>query len=101
MMFVVPITDVDFPSSPLFGQPEPGEPGTRLADYRTAMRQVAKETPAPIVEGVDAINAAGLSGNQALLDTVHPTAAGHTALARAIASAIAETGFLGKTAQKR
>ena len=38
---------VDFPNSPLFGQPEPGEPGTRLVDYQDTMRSVATQSMHP------------------------------------------------------
>ena len=101
MVFVVPITDVDFESSPLFGQPEPGEPGTRLIDYRTVMRDVASARGAVLVNGKDAITAARLTGNQALLDTVHPTAKGHSALSKGIVGAITDAGLLGSAPQKR
>jgi lysophospholipase L1-like esterase len=96
MVFVMPISDVDFPSSPLFGQEEPGPPGTRLADYRDAMRETAARTGATLVDGAAAITAAGLSGNAALQDVVHPTPAGHVALAEAIAQGLKRSGILGK-----
>jgi len=101
MVFVVPITDVDFESSPFFGQPEPGEPGTRLVDYRAVMGDVAAEQDAVLVNGMDAIRAARLTGNQALLDTVHPTARGHSALAKGIVGAITDAGLLGRSPEKR
>jgi len=101
VVFVIPITDVDFETSPFFGQPEPGEPGTRLVDYRTVMREVASERKAVLVNGKKAITAAQLTGNQALLDTVHPTAKGHSALSKGIVQAITEAGLLGRTSEKR
>ena len=101
MVYVIPITDVDFETSPLFGQPEPGKVGTRLIDYRDRMRSVAKATDSPLVSGVEAINAAQLTGNQALIDTVHPTAAGHSAIAKSIVNAMTKQGFLGTNSKKR
>ena len=101
VVFVQPISEVDFPNSPLFGQPEPGEPGTRLVDYQDTMRSVAKAIDAPFIVGSAAVQAAGLSGDAALIDTVHPTAAGHAALAQGIASAILSSGLLGTSSSKR
>ena len=96
-VFVVPITDVDFESSPLFGQAEPGDPGTRLEDYRAMMRTVAQNTGSVLVNGPEAVRSAGLTGNQALIDTVHPTAKGHSALANSIINAMQQNGLLGNT----
>lgn len=101
VVFVQPISEVDFPTSPLYGQPEPGEYGTRLMDYQDAMRSVATSLDAPFVDGADAIQVAGLDGNAALIDTVHPTAEGHQALARGIASAMSRAGMLGTTQEGR
>ena len=101
VVFVQPISEVDFPSSPFYGQPEPGEHGTRLIDYQDAMRSVAQAVDAPFVDGAATVQAAGLSGDEALIDTVHPTAEGHRALAQGIASAIRTAGMLGTTAEGR
>jgi|GEM_PF-1864905 len=101
VVFVQPISEVDFPTSPLYGQPEPGAHGTRLIDYQDAMRSVAERINAPFIDGAKAIQAAGLSGNEALIDTVHPTPEGHRALARGIASAMTSAGILGTPAEGR
>ena len=101
VVFVQPISEVDFPSSPLHGQPEPGEPGTRLIDYQAAMEAVAADMGAPVVDGAAVVNADGLSGDDALIDTVHPTAEGHAALAKGIASAVMRDGLLGTGHQGR
>jgi hypothetical protein len=91
IVFVVPITDVDFPDSPLFGLPDPSPPGLRLSDYRDAMRAAARTTGSATVDGPAVALAAKLDGATALLDEVHPSPAGHRVLADAIAEAIQGT----------
>jgi len=93
MAFVVPITEVDFPDSPVFGEPEPEEEGNRLSDYRQTMKAVAGQYSAVLVDGPKAVRAAGLTGNTALQDVVHPTPAGQTALAQSIVAALRQAGW--------
>lgn len=101
MMFVVPITEVDFPDSPFFGEEEPEPPGERLSDYRVSMGRIAEANQALFVDGPAVVTNAGLSGNAALQDPVHPTVAGHTALSQGIAAALRKAGWVGNSAQKR
>jgi lysophospholipase L1-like esterase len=100
-VFMVPISDVDFQSSPLHGLAEPGPPGTRLMDYKDTMRLVAQETNSTVIEGSEAIRVAALSRQAALLDAVHPTAKGHTALATGLAGGLKTAGLLGSPDQNR
>jgi lysophospholipase L1-like esterase len=85
---VLPFTDTDFPDNPNFGQPDPSTPGTRLSDYRAALRAVAKSAGAQLVDGPALAQASGLSQTAALQDMVHPTPRGHSLIAEAIARAI-------------
>ena len=101
MAFVVPITEVDFPDSPFYGEEEPEPPGQRLSDYRTSMGQVAQAQSAVIIDGPAVTIAAGLSGNAALQDPVHPTVAGHTALSEGIVRALEKADWVGKARGKR
>ncbi|MEC8191803.1 MAG: GDSL-type esterase/lipase family protein [Myxococcota bacterium] len=94
-LFVVPITEVDFPDSPFYGEPEPEAPGKRLTDYRTSMAEVARATGSLLVDGPAVVVAAGLSGNAALQDPVHPTVAGHAALSAGIVAALREANWVG------
>ena len=93
MAFVVPITEVDFADSPFFGEPEPEEEGSRLSDYRQTMKDVAGRYSAVLVDGPKAVRATGLTGNAALQDPVHPTAAGQKALAQSIVTALRQAGW--------
>ena len=93
MAFVVPITEVDFADSPFFGEPEPEEEGSRLSDYRQTMKTVAGQYGAVLVDGPKAVRATGLTGNAALQDPVHPTAAGQKALAQSIVTALRQAGW--------
>lgn len=101
MMFVVPITEVDFPDSPFYGEPEPEAPGKRLTDYRASMAAVAKASGALLVDGPAVTIAAGLTGNGALQDPVHPTVAGHAALSQGIVSALRDAKWVGNSPSKR
>lgn len=87
-VLVIPFTESDFPESPRYGVPEPDPPGTRLVDYRQAMRQVAQDTGSLLVDGPAVVTHSGLSQSEALQDMVHPTARGHSLLAEAIAHAL-------------
>jgi len=93
MAFVVPITEVDFPDSPFFGEPEPEEEGKRLSDYRQTMKAVAGRYSAVLVDGPEAVRGAGLTGDAALQDPVHPTVAGQRALAQSILAALRQAGW--------
>lgn len=88
VVFVWPITDVDFPDHPLYDQPDPSPVGLRLSDYRAAMKDVAAKMGGTLVDGPAAARAAGMSSKTALLDDVHPTGRGHGVLAQAIQKAI-------------
>jgi hypothetical protein len=113
MVFMMPISDVDFQSSPVDAPAEPGQlgppkppgppgpPGTRLMDYEDTMRQVAQETGATIVEGSEAMRVAELSRKAALLDAVHPSARGHKALATGLAAGLKAAGLLGSPDENR
>lgn len=84
-VLVIPFTESDFPESPRYGVPEPDPPGTRLVDYRAAMRRVAEASGSLLIDGPAIIGNSGLSQAEALQDMVHPTARGHSFLAEAIA----------------
>ena len=94
--FVVPITEIDFPDSPFFGEPEPEPPGQRLTDYRTGMDRIAQAKNGLFVDGPAVVVAAGLSGNAALQDPVHPTVAGHKALSDGIVRTLRSAQWVGK-----
>ena len=47
VVFVQPISEVDFPNSPLFGQPEPGEPGTAWSTTKTPCGQSQRQSMRP------------------------------------------------------
>ena len=87
-VLVIPFTESDFPESPRYGVPEPDPPGTRLADYRDAMRRVAQSTGSLLIDGPAVIAQSGLSQKDALQDMVHPTARGHSFLAEAITTSL-------------
>jgi lysophospholipase L1-like esterase len=89
-VFLLPITDIDFPDNALYGTPDPSPPGHRLSDYRAAMQAAAAATGGSIVDGPSAVTGAGLNASTALLDEVHPSVSGHGVLAAAVARAIQE-----------
>lgn len=101
VLYVIPFSVDDFPSSPVYGLPEPEPEGKRLSDYREAMCSVANETNNHCLNGPEAIRNAGLTNGNALQDMVHPTALGHQELARAIATKLQSTGWLGAAGKKR
>ncbi len=100
-VFLVPISEPDFPNSPFYGQPDPEPPGERLSDYRDAMKAVAAATNSPVIDGPAVTVAAGLTSGTALLDPVHPTPKGHLVLAGHVAQAIQSKGWVGTTPQPR
>jgi lysophospholipase L1-like esterase len=57
------------------------------------MKAVAGRYGAVLVDGPNAVRAAGLTGNAALQDPVHPTAAGQKALAQSIVTALRQAGW--------
>jgi lysophospholipase L1-like esterase len=87
-VLVIPFTESDFPESPRYGVEEPDAPGTRLVDYRAAMRRVAEASNSPLIDGPAIIVKSGLSKDAALQDMVHPTAKGHSFLAEAVMLAL-------------
>jgi lysophospholipase L1-like esterase len=100
-IFLVPISEPDFPNSPFFGQPDPEPPGERLSDYRDAMKAVGAATNSPVVDGPAVTVAAGLTSGTALLDPVHPTPKGHQVMARHVAESIQASGWVGTTTPAR
>ena len=101
VLYVVPFSVDDFPSSPVYGLPEPEPEGKRLSDYRQAMCTVAAATDNHCLNGPEAIRNSGLTNGNALQDMVHPTALGHKELAKAIAAKLESTGWLGDASKKR
>ena len=101
MLYVVPFSEDDFPTSPVFGKPEPEPIGQRLTDYRQAMCDVAEATGNACLKAPEAMRSAGLTSANSLQDMVHPTALGHQQLAKAIATQLENTGWLGATRKKR
>ncbi len=101
VLYVIPFSVDDFPSSPVYGLPEPEPEGKRLSDYRQAMCTVADATDNHCLNGPEAIRSAGLTNGNALQDMVHPTALGHQELAKAIAAKLESTGWLGAETKKR
>ena len=87
-VFALPPADVDLPLPGETWGPEPGAPGTRLADYRDAMAQVATQEKALLVDLPAAFQRAGLGRVDLLQDSVHPTAMGQYVVARALLPAI-------------
>lgn len=93
-IFLVPITEPYFPDSPVYGEPEPEPPGKRLADYRSAMQEVAEQYASPFVDPSQAMIQRGLNGSEVLIDVVHPSARGHRIIAEEIASVLQDRGML-------
>jgi lysophospholipase L1-like esterase len=71
----------------------PGDAGASLADYHRAMADLGRELGAPVVSPQAALDAAG---GAVFLDAVHPTAAGHALIARALADALRDAGLAGR-----
>ncbi len=63
-------------------------PSPAWGPYRRAMREVAKACGAPLVDGPRAFTASGRSADVLFRDQMHPTAAGHTLLAAAVAATL-------------
>lgn len=61
--------------------------------YFQAQKQVAEWHGLPLVSGTDAIRATGLSGADAFVDVMHPSAAGVHAIAEATAAALVTRGW--------
>ena len=91
VIFVWPITSIDFEDPELFGE-DPSPVGLRLVDYQSAMKMAAANTNSTFVDGPTIVKQAGLNGENALLDEVHPSAQGHQALAQGIAAALKASG---------
>jgi len=62
-------------------------PPETVLQYREAMRQVARERQAPLIDGPEYFRAAG-AGIGWFADAVHPNAAGHALLGSAVADAL-------------
>lgn len=62
-------------------------------DWREAQRAVAREHGLPHVQGAQALQAAGLTGEQAFLDPVHVNGRGNQAYADALAEALVGAGW--------
>lgn len=69
------------------------ESGHGWDPYFQAQAQVAAWHGLPLVSGTDAIRASGLSGADAFVDVMHPSAAGARALAQATAAALVARGW--------
>lgn len=75
---------------------EPQRPGHELASlspYHEAIAALGRELGAPVVAPQAALDAAR---GAMFLDAVHPTAAGHLVIARAVAQALADAGLAGR-----
>ncbi len=62
--------------------------------YRAAMRQVAVQEGAPLLDGADLFHRSGLPVSDLFLDNVHPSALGHALLGHATADALRSTGLV-------
>ena len=74
---------------------EGGRGQERWQAYLAAQRAVARHRKVPIVDARDALTKAGLSSERAFLNGVHPTGAGHAAIAQGVAFALLEAGWPG------
>ena len=88
VIFLWPITGVDFEDHELYGEEDPSPKGLRLIDYRAAMAAAAQSSGATFVDGPKLAKQSSLTRRTALLDEVHPSAAGHRVLARGLADEI-------------
>ncbi|MEE2749906.1 MAG: hypothetical protein VX519_00620 [Myxococcota bacterium] len=71
-----------------------GLPGSeRWQMYLQAQRQVAKRRSVSLVDARDALASAGLSGERAFLDGVHPTGEANGLIAESIGAVLAEAGW--------
>ena len=78
----------------MYGEPEPDPPGKRLADYRTAMQEVAQQHDSPFVDPSQTMIQRGLNGSEVLLDVVHPSAKGHQIIAEELAAVLQQKKML-------
>ena len=71
----------------------PGNPGASLDEYHEAIAALGRELGAPVVAPQAALDA---ETAPMFLDAVHPTAAGHLIIARAIVAALADAGLTAR-----
>lgn len=69
-----------------------GETVSILA-FREAMADVAAETGCPLVLAANSMGASGLPAGELFVDSIHPSAAGHAAIAADIARFLTESGW--------
>lgn len=72
-------------------EPISGDPA--WAPYRSVMRAVAERWDAPVVDGPRAFRASGRSADALFIDQMHPTPAGHAALAGAVEGTLRDRGW--------
>jgi lysophospholipase L1-like esterase len=90
-VLIIPVLDADLP-----GEGRRGRRYTtteQLKEYRGEMARVARETESPIVDLPTALREAGLTQEEGLLDQVHPSPAGHAAIAEVIAQDLEAAGW--------
>jgi lysophospholipase L1-like esterase len=66
---------------------------TRVSAYTHRQEQVARRADIPLVDSAQVYRQAGLSPEEALLDGLHPSAAGNRAVAQAMADRLLEAGW--------
>ena len=88
VLYLWPITGVDFEDHELYGEEDPSPKGLRIKDYREAMSKAALVTKSVFLDGPSIVKGANLNRKTALLDEVHPSIKGHQALAKGLADAI-------------
>lgn len=90
-LLVIPVANVDL--VPMGGRPG-GDDSADLDDYRRRMRHVAERQQVPLVDLPAVFGESDLTYPEAMLDAVHPTAAGNAVIARAIDEALVQEAIV-------
>ncbi len=67
--------------------------GASILAFRHAMEKVANETGCPLIRAEDPLRSAGLPASALFVDNIHPSAAGHAAIAQGLARFLMDHGW--------